>query len=270
MLSNQQPQYPSLNNNSFTSYGAYPTPYTTPPQNPSMSLAYPQTLNQTPSYYPNSYSNYSYEQVPPYIPPPLNFSEEYSFDNSEKSFLFAKSKKIINISPYNEISNTFKDSNNFDLHPNNNYYPYAQKSMLNPMNTTNNFVEDYSLRDVPENLTNQYFREKKMYKNKPDDNLARNLINFRKKENSVDDEDFDLMLSRRPKRFLETLEQEKMRKRGRSLSPGEVSSFTNKLNSSNQQPQCNLLKIFGYFLIYYVSSCISSGGLGKHSGRFRR
>ena len=241
-MSNQQPQYPSTTNNSFTSYTAYPNnPYANPSQNPSMNLAYPQNQNPQPSYYPNPYSNYSYEQVPPYTPPSLNFSNEYSFDNSEKSFLFAKSKKIINISPYNEISNTFKEPNNFDLHPNNNYYPYAQKSMLYPMNV-NSFADDFSLRDVPENLTNQYFREKKMYKNKPDDNVARNFINFRKKENSADDEDLDMMFNHRPKRFLETLEHEKMRRKGRSLSPGDVNSFNNRLGSSNQQPQCNLIK----------------------------
>ena len=113
--------------------------------------------------------------------------------------------------------------------------------MLYPMNV-NSFADDFSLRDVPENLTNQYFREKKMYKNKPDDNVARNFINFRKKENSADDEDLDMMFNHRPKRFLETLEHEKMRRKGRSLSPGDVNSFNNRLGSSNQQPQCNLIK----------------------------
>ena len=189
-----------MSNYTNNSFPTYPNNlYTT------MNLAYPQPQNPAASYYPNPYSNYSYEQIPPYIPPSLDFSNDNSFDNSKGSLLFAKSKKIINISPYNEISNTFN------------------KSMLYPMNAT-----DFSLRDVPENLTDQYFRERKMYKNKPDDdNLARNFVNFRKKKNSVEDEDWGMVFNQRPERFLKSLEQEKMRRKGRSLLPGYYTKTKN-------------------------------------------
>jgi len=216
-----------MNNGSFSSYAL-----------PSFSQ------NNQPLYYPPPYSSYPYDQPPIYNPSnTINYSDEYAFDNNDKSFLFAKSKKITNISPYKDIINKelpISDVTNFMSSP------WGLKGML--YNDSNTYREDYSLRDVPENISGQYFKDKKMYKNKAEDVRSRHMINLRKKENSVNDDDFDLLLNRRPKRFLESLENEKNQKKGRSISPGNSYPMNNKITDQNSPRSFLPCKLFLYML----------------------
>ena len=215
----------SQNSPNNVSYQQYPMQH---PQGFLNNNSYSYSQNNPPYFYPSPYMpQYPTENQPLYSPSNSLFSNEMSYE-SDKSFLFAKSKKVTNISPYKDIKPKepqIADVKNFMTSP------WGLKSMLYDIDYNN--YEDYSLKDVPENISGHYFKDKKMYKNKDENFRAKIMINNRKKENSVDEEDFDLIFQHRPKRYLESLEKEKFQRRGRSVSPGNSINLTNQIRDQN-------------------------------------
>ncbi len=218
-------------------------------------LPYSQ-INQ-PYFYQSPYpAPYPYEQPPIYTASnSMNFSNENSYENSDKSFLFAKSKKIANISPYKDIKPKepqIADSKTFFSSP------WGLKHMSYD-NEYNHYGDFSLLKDVPENISGHYFKERKMYKNRDENLRSRLMINNRKKENSVDDEDFDLSLQHRPKRFLESLEKEKFQRKGRSVSPGNTFQINNQIRDQNNALPflpCKLETIF--FIHIFIDHVFSN------------
>lgn len=238
----------------------------------------PQTSQ--PNYYPTPSDQYPpYEQsqsqqhqpIYPYNPYPssnsINFSNsnDFAFENSDKSFLFAKSKAVNNISPYREMKNR-NESHPADI-KNFMRSPWGLKSMLYDVE------EDYSLKDIPENISGNYFRDKKMYKNTDENLRSRVMLNQKKKETTakitIEDEDFDVCFQQRPRRYLESLEKERFHKKTRSVSPANVIEMNNQIidhNSRNSFLNCTIIFLFQNYNFFLFRSFIYEFKL--NSGEF--
>lgn len=219
------------------------------------SLPYNQNLSQTSQSFmnnnnsvmyqpqqPNSqYMHYNSYQYPPpnyydnsqvYSPSKsLNFGfTEPNYEIPEKNFLFAKSKKINSINPPYVDSRANEpqivDVKSFLSSP------WGLKGMLYDVDYKKGY-DEYSLKQIPENVSNQYFKERRLYEN--ESKRPKFMIKEKSKENlKADDDDFELAFQFRPKRFLESLEKEKISKKGRSVSPSNTSQMNNRLQDPNQ------------------------------------
>lgn len=168
---------------------------------------------------------YSNEYPPLYSPSKsLGFTHD-DFNAPDKNFLFVNSKKInnINLPMKNSRVNEPQIIEVKDFMSS----PWGVKNMLYDMNS--NYRPEYdeiSLRQVDENITGNPFKNRKIFEK--DNFKPKIFLNDKTKENiSHESDDMELIFNYRPKRFLESLENERVSRKGRSTSP----VYTNNLSS---------------------------------------
>lgn len=213
-LGYNQPNFMGSNNNSM--YLSQMSPY--------------NSYQYTPMPY------YSNEYPPLYSPSKsLGFTQD-DFNVPDKNFLFVNSKKInnINLPMKNSRVNEPQIIEVKDFMSS----PWGVKNMLYDMNS--NYRPEYdeiSLRQVDENITGNPFKNRKIFEK--DNFKPKIFLNDKTKENiSHESDDLELIFNYRPKRFLDSLENERVSRKGRSTSPVHMNHESSDKNLHNSFFPC--------------------------------